>query len=75
MVGDGAGVGMMKVRRKSDGYVYGGWAAEYAGHADGDKAKDVLYHDLEVPSCSPCIYQLWQEETLTWVNVSCMHCS
>jgi hypothetical protein len=39
---------MMKVRRKSDGHVYGGWAAEYAGHAAHDKAMEVLRSDLEV---------------------------
>jgi hypothetical protein len=41
---------MMKVRRKSDGHVYGGWAAEYAGHANSIKCKEVLYGDMEVVS-------------------------
>jgi hypothetical protein len=41
---------MMKVRRKSDGHVYGGWAAEYAGHATSVKCKEVLYGDMEVVS-------------------------
>eukprot|EP00884_Botryococcus_braunii_P002155 jgi/Botrbrau1/11940/Bobra.341_1s0007.1 len=41
-----AGVGMMKVRRKSDNHVYGGWAAEYAGHASEAGAQKTLESDL-----------------------------
>ena len=37
----------MKVRRKSDGYVIGGWAAEYKGHAKEDGVKKVLHSDLD----------------------------
>lgn len=42
-----AGVALMKVRRLSDGYVIGGWAAEYKGHADEEGVKKVLKSDLE----------------------------
>ncbi|CAK0784936.1 hypothetical protein CVIRNUC_008141 [Coccomyxa viridis] len=41
------GVAIMKVRRKSDGYVIGGWAAEYKGHAKEDGVKKVLHSDLD----------------------------
>ena len=37
----------MKVRRKSDGCVIGGWAAEYKGHAKEDGVKKVLHSDLD----------------------------
>ena len=38
---------MMKVRRKSDSHVLGGWAAEYKGHGTEDLVKKVLHQDLD----------------------------
>ena len=42
-----AGVAMMKVRRKADNHVIGGWAAEYTGHATADGVKKVLHADMD----------------------------
>ncbi|CAL8463045.1 g2579 [Coccomyxa elongata] len=42
-----AGVALMKVRRKSDGFVIGGWAAEYKGHAAEEGVKKILKSDLD----------------------------
>ena len=49
---------MMKVRRKSDGYVIGGWAAEYKGHAKEDGVKKVLHSDLD-GMFRRCVLPLW----------------
>ncbi len=38
---------MMKVRRKSDGHILGGWAAEYKGHGTDELVKKVLHQDLD----------------------------
>ena len=38
---------MMKVRRKSDNHVLGGWAAEYKGHGTEELVKKVLHQDLD----------------------------
>jgi hypothetical protein len=38
---------MMKVRRKLDGHVLGGWAAEYKGHGTEQLVKKILHSDLE----------------------------
>ena len=37
----------MKVRRKSDGHVLGGWAAEYKGHGTEQLVKKILHEDLD----------------------------
>ena len=41
-----AGVGRIQVRRKSDGFHIGGFAAEYEGHAPKGKAKESLHNSL-----------------------------
>ena len=41
-----AGVGRIHVRRKSDGKVIGGFAAEYEGHAKAAAARKVLHESL-----------------------------
>ena len=38
---------MMKVRRKADNHVLGGWAAEYKGHGNEELVKKVLNQDLD----------------------------
>ena len=38
---------MMKVRRKSDNHVLGGWAAEYKGHGTDELVKKILHQDLD----------------------------
>ena len=48
----------MKVRRKSDNYVIGGWAAEYKGHAKEDGVKKVLHSDLD-GMFQRCVLLLW----------------
>ncbi len=41
-----AGVGRIHVRKKSDGVVIGGFAAEYEGHAQTDQAREILHGSL-----------------------------
>ena len=53
-----AGVAMMKVRRKSDGHVIGGWAAEYKGHAKEDGVEKILHSDLD-GMFQRCVLLLW----------------
>lgn len=38
---------MMKVRRKSDGHLLGGWAAEYKGHGTDQLVRKILHEDLD----------------------------
>ena len=42
-----AGVGRCKIRRKRDGKMIGGYAAEYKGHAQEHTVKEILREDLK----------------------------